>query len=132
MALVGGASNDKARSILCTAFTETPALTGFLQVEEAEIGGKGPPPPRRALDSRPVKRAAAAFLSIVAMMLVAAPAAFAENGVGLAGPTTDKTVTFFCFGVMGFFVILVIGLSLIQGRLEKRKEQRRSDLSRLG
>lgn len=79
-----------------------------------------------------MKRVAAAFLSIVAAMLVAAPAALARDGVGLAGPTTDKTVTFFCFGVMGFFVILVIGLSLIQGRLERRKEQRRSDLQRLG
>jgi hypothetical protein len=97
----------------------------------AEIAGKRASPPHRALDSRPVKRAATAFLSIVALMLVAAPAALADNGVGLAGPTTDKTVTFFCFGVMGFFVILVVGLSLIQGKLEKRKEQRRSDLSRL-
>ena len=79
-----------------------------------------------------MKRAAAAFLSIMALMLVAAPAALAENGVGLAGPTTDKTVTFFCFGVMGFFAILVIVLSLVQGRLDKRKERRRSDLSRLG
>jgi len=29
-------------------------------------------------------------------MLLAAPMALAENGVGLMGPTTDKTVTFFC------------------------------------
>lgn len=79
-----------------------------------------------------MKRTVAALLSIWALMLVAAPAAFAENGVGLAGPTTDKTVTFFCFGVMGFFVVLVIGLSLLQRRLEKRKEQRTADLSRLG
>ena len=78
-----------------------------------------------------MKRAAAAFLSIMALMLVAAPAALAENGVGLAGPTTDKTVTFFCFGVMAFFVILVIGLSLIQGALERRKERRRYDIERL-
>jgi hypothetical protein len=78
-----------------------------------------------------VRRAVAAFFSIVALMLVLAPAALAENGTGLAGPTTDKTVTFFCFGVMGFFVVLVIGLSLLQGRLDKRKEQRRSDLQRL-
>ncbi len=62
----------------------------------------------------------------------AAPAAFAENGVGLAGPITDKTVTFFCFGVIAFFAVLVIVLSLIQGRLEKRKEQRRYDLERYG
>jgi hypothetical protein len=78
-----------------------------------------------------VKRTASALLSIWALMLVAAPAALAENGVGLAGPTTDKTVTFFCFGVIAFFAVLVIAMSLLQGKLEKRKEQRRSDLSRL-
>jgi hypothetical protein len=77
-----------------------------------------------------VKRTAAALLSIWALMLAAAPAALADEGVGLAGPTTDKTVTFFCFGVIFFFAALVIFLSLIQNRLEKRKEQRRSDLAR--
>ncbi len=66
------------------------------------------------------------------MLLVSAPVALAENGVGLAGPTTDKTVTFFCFGVIGFFAILVIVMSLIQGHLEKRKEMRRSTIERLG
>jgi hypothetical protein len=75
-------------------------------------------------------RIAAALCAVLAMLLVAAPAALAENGVGLAGPTTDKTVTFFCFGVIGFFATLVIVLSLIQGRLEKRKEMRRQDLQR--
>ena len=65
-------------------------------------------------------------------LLVGAPAAMAENGVGLAGPTTDKTVTFFCFGVIGFFALLPIVLSLIQWRLEKRKEQRHADLQRYG
>jgi hypothetical protein len=77
-----------------------------------------------------VKRAAAILLSAWALMLVAAPAALADEGVGLAGPTTDKTVTFFCFGVIAFFASLVIVLSLIQNRLEKRKEQRRADLAR--
>jgi putative copper export protein len=77
--------------------------------------------------SRPARIAAALFASL-AMLLLAAPLALAENGVGLAGPVTDKTVTFFCFGVIAFFAILVIVLSLIQGRLEKRKEQRRYDL----
>ena len=74
----------------------------------------------------------AALLAALVALLVLAPAAMAENGVGLAGPTTDKTITFFCFGVIGFFAILVIVLSLIQGRLEKRKEQRRYDLERYG
>ena len=78
-----------------------------------------------------MKRTAALLVSIWALMLVAAPAALADEGVGLAGPTTDKTVTFFCFGVIGFFAGLVIVLSLIQGRLEKRKEQRKADLARL-
>jgi hypothetical protein len=77
-----------------------------------------------------VKRTAATLLSVWALMLVIAPAALADEGVGLAGPTTDKTVTFFCFGVIFFFAALVIVLSLIQNRLDKRKEQRRSDLAR--
>jgi len=77
-----------------------------------------------------VKRTAATLVSILATMLVIAPAAMAENGVGLAGPTTDKTVTFFCFGVIAFFALIPIVMSLIQGKLEKRKEQRRSDLQR--
>lgn len=73
----------------------------------------------------------AALCAAISLLLVVAPAALAENGAGLAGPVTDKTVTFFCFGVIAFFAILVIVLSLIQGRLEKRKEQRRYDLQRL-
>jgi hypothetical protein len=78
-----------------------------------------------------VKRTLALVLSALVTMLVAAPAALADNGVGLAGPTTDSTVTFFCFGVMGFFVVLVVVLSLIQGSLERRKERRKYDLDRL-
>jgi hypothetical protein len=77
-----------------------------------------------------VKRAAALLTAFLTTMLVLAPAALAENGVGLAGPVTDKTVTFFCFGVIAFFAIIPIVMSLIQGSLEKRKERRRSDLER--
>ncbi|HEX3608155.1 MAG TPA: hypothetical protein VHU14_00585 [Solirubrobacterales bacterium] len=82
----------------------------------------------------PSRRAAAAAALCAALLslLLAAPLAFAENGVGLAGPTTDKTVTFFCFGVIGFFAVLVIVLSIVQGRLEARKERRRYDLERYG
>ena len=78
-----------------------------------------------------MKRATAIFLAALATMLVAAPMALAHNGEGLAGKASDKTVTLFCFGVMAFFVILVIGLSLIQGALDRRKERRRYDLERL-
>jgi hypothetical protein len=78
-----------------------------------------------------VKRAAALFLMALTTMLVAAPMALADNGEGLVGKASDKTVTLFCFGVMAFFVILVIGLSLIQGALDKRKAKRRYDFERL-
>ena len=64
---------------------------------------------------------ASALLAALAISLLAAPAALAENGTGLAGPLTDKTVTFFCFGVIIFFAALPIVLSLIQRRLEKQK-----------
>ena len=73
-----------------------------------------------------------ALLGALAIVLVAAPAALADNGVGLAGPTSDKTVTFFCFGVIGFFAILPIVLSVIQASLERRKERRQHDLKRYG
>jgi hypothetical protein len=74
----------------------------------------------------------AAFCGALLSLLLAAPLALADNGVGLAGPTTDKTVTFFCFGVIAFFAVLVIVLSIVQGRLEARKDRRRSDLERYG
>jgi hypothetical protein len=77
-------------------------------------------------------RAFAAFAAALLSLLLAAPLALADNGVGLAGPTTDKTVTFFCFGVIAFFAILVIVLSIVQGRLEARKDRRRADLERYG
>ena len=97
------------------------------QMKRCGAAGSTPPPCARF---PAVKRAAAMLVSILATMLLAAPAAMAENGVGLAGPTTDKTVTFFCFGVIAFFAILVTVMSIIQGRLEARKERRRADLER--
>ena len=70
-------------------------------------------------------------LALLLLMAVASPA-MAGDGVGLAGRTNDKMITFFCFGVIAFFPLLIITLTIIQTRLENRKEQRRSDLERLG
>jgi hypothetical protein len=78
-----------------------------------------------------VKRTVVALLSAFALMLLAAPVALADNGEGLAGKADDKTVTFFCFGVIAFFAIFVTVASLIYGKLEQRKERRRADLERL-
>ena len=70
-------------------------------------------------------------LLAISAMLVLVPSAFAADGVGLYGRTDDKVVTFFSFGVIAFFAILVTVLSLIQIRLENRKERARADLERL-
>jgi hypothetical protein len=77
-------------------------------------------------------RAVSALLAVLVSSVLSAPAALADNGTGLAGPLTDKTVTFVCFGVIIFFAALVIVLSLIQGRLERKKEMRQYDLNRFG
>jgi len=65
-----------------------------------------------------------------AFVLILAPAAVAADGVGWAGRVDDRYITFFCFGVIAFFAAFVIIMSLIQGRLDAKKEQRRHDLDR--
>jgi hypothetical protein len=64
-------------------------------------------------------------------LLLLAPVAMAADGVGLWGRTDDRVITFWAFAVIAFFAILVVVLSLIQIRLEGRKERMREDLERL-
>ena len=64
-------------------------------------------------------------------LLALAPVAIAADGEGLYGRTNDKVITFFCFGVIAFFATLVIVLSVVQHRLENRKERVREDIERL-
>jgi putative copper export protein len=64
-------------------------------------------------------------------LLALAPVAMAADGEGLYGRTNDKVITFFCFGVIAFFATLVIVLSIVQHRLESRKERVREDIERL-
>jgi len=78
-----------------------------------------------------IRRLLVGFVAVV-VSLVIAPAAMAADGVGVYGRTDDKVVTFFAFGLIAFFAILVTVLSLIQIRLENRKERRTQDLERLG
>jgi hypothetical protein len=68
--------------------------------------------------------------SLVALLALA-PVAMAADGVGLWGRTDDKVVTYASFAVMAFFAILVVVLSIIQIRLESRKERAREELERL-
>jgi hypothetical protein len=81
-----------------------------------------------------VRQIRATILSLalaLGSLLALAPAALAADGVGLWGRTDDKVVTYFSFAVMAFFAILVTVLSVIQIRLENRKERAREDLERL-
>lgn len=76
-------------------------------------------------------RIAALLVLAAAAALALAPAALAADGVGVYGRTDDKVVTYAAFIVMGFFTFLVITLSLIQMRLENRKDRAREELERL-
>jgi hypothetical protein len=76
-------------------------------------------------------RSVALAAAVMALALALAPNAMAADGVGLWGRTDDKVITFFAFAVMAFFAILVTVLSLIQIRLESRKERVRRELERL-
>ena len=67
----------------------------------------------------------------LACLWFVAPMALAADGVGLWGRTDDKVITFFAFALMAFFAVLVTVLSLIQIRLESRKERLRRELERL-
>ena len=77
-------------------------------------------------------RRLALLLTTVALALLAwAPTAMAADGVGLWGRTDDKVVTYFSFAMIAFFAILVVVLSIIQMRLESRKDRAREELERL-
>jgi hypothetical protein len=71
-----------------------------------------------------------ALFTLMAFFLTS-PVAMAADGEGLYGRTTDKVITFFCFGVIIFFVLFVVGMSILQHRLETRKERAREDIERL-
>ncbi len=78
-----------------------------------------------------VRRLALLITASLVTLLALAPTAMAADGVGLWGRTDDKVVTYFSFAVMAFFAILVVVLSIIQIRLEGRKERDREELERL-
>ena len=79
-----------------------------------------------------VRRIGTLLTALCVAALVAAPtAAMAADGVGLGGRTTDKSITFFCFGVIALFMVLPIVLSLIQARLEGRKDRMRERMERV-
>jgi hypothetical protein len=72
-----------------------------------------------------MRRLLATSTTLFLLLLAFAPLALAnDNGEGVYGETNDKIVTNVGFMVIGFFPLLVLLLSLLQWRLEKRKDAR--------
>ena len=78
-------------------------------------------------------RIATTALATTLLSLVLSAPALADGfgkgggaGEGLAGETDDKAVTFFCLGVLLFFVAVVVFGTLIQSSLEKKKNARKA------
>lgn len=70
-------------------------------------------------------RFAAAGTSVLLSALLFAPAALAEinGGEGTYGPADDKVVTKFGLGIVFLFPLLLIILSILQHRKEKREDE---------
>ena len=71
------------------------------------------------------RRVTALAAVALAQLLLASPA-LAKNGEGLVGETNDKVITLFCLGLVVFFTVVVILGTLIQSRLERRKNAKKA------
>jgi hypothetical protein len=80
-----------------------------------------------------MRRLLATFTSSVLLLLALAPQALAENdGRGLYGATNDKVVTNAGFILIIFFPTFVFVMSMLQRKLEKRKEASKAAKAALG
>jgi hypothetical protein len=68
----------------------------------------------------------ASLTSFVVLLMVLAPEALAKSydGEGWYGETSDKTITYSMYLVIIFFPTIIVILSVVQWRLEKRKHAR--------
>jgi preprotein translocase subunit SecG len=68
-------------------------------------------------------------LTLTALLVLAAPVLASsghDGGEGLWGETNDKVVTNFGFALIIFFPVLILLLSMLQWKLEKRKDRRKA------
>lgn len=72
------------------------------------------------------KAAQTAFLTLVVFMAMTTAAFAGDNGQGWIGEANDKTVTFFGLGIVILFPLVAAIGSFIQGRLERRADERKS------
>jgi hypothetical protein len=67
--------------------------------------------------------------TVLTSLLLAVPA-LAEDGEGWYGETDDRVVTAFGLGLVLLFTLMVIVFSAIQGRGDKRKEEKKAAQAR--
>jgi hypothetical protein len=78
-------------------------------------------------DSLTMRRLLGSLATGLTMLLVFAPAALADNdGRGFYGATNDKVVTEAGLILVVFFPTFILLMSLLQWRLEKRKDARKA------
>lgn len=72
------------------------------------------------------KRTVLLALWVAVVALATAPSALAvtHGGQGIWGATSDKTITYAMFILIGLFPVIIIVFSVIQGWLEHRKHAR--------
>jgi hypothetical protein len=66
----------------------------------------------------------AALAALAVSLALAAPAIAGKGGEGTYGKYDDKVVTNFGFGLMIFFTLIVVLLSIGQSLLERRKRSK--------
>ena len=71
-----------------------------------------------------------AVLAITATLVAAAPVLAHDNGEGWIGETNDRIVTNAGFILIIFFPLFIFLVSLLQWRLEKRKDERKAAAKR--
>jgi hypothetical protein len=76
-----------------------------------------------------MRRAVRSLLLSLSLLALTAPAALAtghDGGEGLWGETNDKVITNAGFALILFFPLFALVASLVQARLDKRKERRKA------
>ena len=71
-------------------------------------------------------------LALLALLVLATAASAYNDGRGFYGPTDDKVVTDAGFILIIFFPLFVFTMSMLQKKLDKRKEARKAGEKLLG
>ncbi len=75
---------------------------------------------------------ASVLLATTAVLVLAAPVLAHDGGEGLYGETDDKVVTNAGFLIIAFFPLFIFAMSMLQWRLEKRKDARKAASKSVG